>query len=140
MPDTGRAEIDLLIELFAPAGRDFCRGGVREGDGPDGGVHRHLGPRRHQPGDRAGGRHAGQRAHGGHHRAGAPPHDRHGRLPGDAHRRDHPPDHQAQLPGTQEHKKNTPKEYPKKQTKRKPKEENILDAATLWSESRRGIL
>jgi hypothetical protein len=54
-----------------PSGRDLCGRGLRQDHGQGGRVHRHVGPGRDQPGDRAGGRHDGQRAARGHHGPGA---------------------------------------------------------------------
>jgi len=61
-------------------------------------VHRHIRPRCHQPRERPSGRDDGQRAGGGHHRAGTAADDRHRRLPGNPHRGSFQIHHQTQLP------------------------------------------
>ena len=53
------------------AGRDLCGGGLWQGDGGGGRVHRHVGPGRDQPGHRPSRRAAGLGAHGSHHGPGA---------------------------------------------------------------------
>ena len=73
---------------------------LRQGQWARGRVRRHVGSRRHEPGDWARRGLHGQLTRGGHHRPGLPADDRARRVPGDGHHRHHPADHEAELSGT----------------------------------------